>query len=78
MRPFERDLFGCVIVTRDDVDRWLLAVPRLCPDSPRAAWYVRAYNVTEKIAAAKLAGEFEQLTQAREAPAYWWHRFNWG
>lgn len=73
-----RDLFGEVPITRADVDAWLLAVPRISPHSRRAAWYIRAYDVIGKITRAKIAGEFEQLTAARDAPAYWWHRFHWG
>lgn len=71
------DLFGQVPVTRQDIDAWLESVPRIAPDSPRAAWYIQAYNVPGKIAAAKLNGEFEHLTH-RAPQAYWWHRFNWG
>lgn len=78
MRQPVRDLFGQIPITYQDVDAWLLAVPRLCPSSPRAAWYVKAYSVADKIAAAKIAGTFEQITTPRGAPAYWWHRFNWG
>lgn len=73
-----RDLFGEVPITRADIDAWLLCVPRINPDSPRAAWYIRAYNVADKITCAKLSGEFEHLTAARDATSYWWHRFNWG
>ncbi len=77
MHQAPEDLFGEVPITHADIAAWLQAVPRIKPDSPRAAWYVKAYSVTEKVRAAKLSGTFEQLTQARELPAYWWHRFNW-
>lgn len=55
--PFQSlDLFGHMPVTRADVRLWLLRVARLDPDSPRAAYYVKVWNVTAKIAAAKSAG----------------------
>ena len=79
MRQPVRDLFGQVPITHQDVAAWLLAVPRMDPDSPRAAWYIRAYSVTDKIAAAKLAGTFELVTAPRDPPAgHWWARFRWG
>lgn len=77
MREPERDLFGEVRVTLHDIDAWMSAVPRIDPGSPRAAWYARAYDVANKIRAAKLAGTFETQTTVREHPAPWWHRFNW-
>lgn len=77
MRPHLRDLFGSVIVTLADVDLWLATVPCIDPAGPRAAWYVKAYSVTEKITAAKLAGTFEGLTELRDHPAHWWARFRW-
>lgn len=78
-RPFPVDLFGQVPVTVQDVESWLRAVPRIDPHSPRAAHYVRAYDVPAKIAAAKLAGTFESITAPREPPpGHWWARFHWG
>lgn len=56
-----RDLFGEVPVSVDDVRVWLRAVAGISPSSPRAAAYVRNYNVVEKIRAAKLAGAFDAL-----------------
>jgi hypothetical protein len=53
------DLFGEVPVSLDDVLLWMLAVPRLSPDSPRFATYVRDYQVLDKIRAAKLSGTFD-------------------
>ena len=64
-----RDLFGQVPITLQDVRAWLIAVPRIDPDSPRAARYFTSYNVTQKIAAAKIAGTFEQAVHNREQPA---------
>ena len=42
MRPRLRDLFGQIIVTVLDLRAWLIAVPRMDPDSHRCAWYIRA------------------------------------
>ncbi len=78
MRPRLRDLFGQIIVTVLDLRAWLIAVPRMDPDSHRCAWYIRAYDVVAKIRAAKAAGTFDDLVQeVAQPPAYWWHRFNW-
>lgn len=80
MRPFDRDLFGDVIVTHQDVRAWLLAVPKMDPDSYRAPHYVRGYDVTGKIARAKLAGTFEAtITPRMIAPQSraWWDRMCW-
>lgn len=57
--------FEAVQVTEADVRRWLAAVPRLDPDSPRAAAYVRGQNVHGKIARAKAAGQFERILDGR-------------
>lgn len=75
MRPQERDLFGQVPITHQDVAAWRLAVPRMDLAGPCAAWYVKAYSVPEKIAAAKPRGDFEQITALRDNPAHWWMRF---
>ena len=78
MRQPVLDLFGEVVVTQQDVREWVMAVPRLDPDSERAAAYVRDYDVPGKIRAAKIRGDFEQLVNtARERPAWWWRRFAW-
>lgn len=62
------DLFGQVVVTWPDIFEWCETVAGIPPDSPRLAGYVRAWCVTEKIAAAKLAGTWPinpvQLLQA--------------
>lgn len=63
MTENKTDLFGEVVVTWDDVRLWLAAVPRIDPDSPRAANYFTGWNVPAKIRAAKLAGTFEAITQ---------------
>lgn len=79
MRPFPRDLFGQVPVTLCNVRAWLLAVPRIDPDGPRAAHYVAAWNVPAKIEAAKLRGDFDVIVAAPQPqPPHWWRRFRWG
>jgi hypothetical protein len=50
------DLFGEIAVSEAEIGLWLAVVAHLAPESWRAAWYVRAYNVAEKIRAAKQAG----------------------
>ena len=66
MRPPARDLFGQVPITTLEVDQWLLAVPRMRPGTRRAAWYVQAYAVHDKIKAAKLAGTFDDLVSHQD------------
>ncbi len=80
MRPHERDLFGEVVVTQQDVRLWLQMVPRIDPDGPRAAHYVRGYDVPSKIRYAKLQGHFERLTAQTPIEPYsaaWWARMCW-
>jgi hypothetical protein len=78
MRPHQLDLFGDVIITHQDVRAWLVAVPRIDPDSPRAEHYVRGWDVVGKIRAAKLCDRFEAVTAQREPPpGHWWLRFRW-
>jgi hypothetical protein len=78
MRPRVRDLFGDVPVYTYEVEAWLLAVSRMPIDSPRAAWYIRAYDVVGKIKACKLAGTLQDVLQAAPGRVgYWWERFSW-
>lgn len=75
-----RDLFGEVPVTTPEIDAWLRAIPRIEPGSPRAAYYVKHWDVPAKIRAAKLRGEWhqvERLADQREPAPFWWHRFTW-
>ena len=44
-------------VTRAEIKRWLRDVPKLDPASPRAAYYVRHWNVIEKIQRQKQLGQ---------------------
>jgi hypothetical protein len=80
VKPFPRDLFGEVVVTHDDVRAWLLAVPRIDPESARAAHYVKGYGVVDKIRAAKLQGLFDACTAPRMIEPQsqsWWDRMCW-
>ena len=71
------DLFGEVPVTIADVDAWLRAVPRIEPDSPRAAWYVAAWSVPDKIRAAKRRGDFDSIVNSTPESPFWWKRLRW-
>ena len=78
MRPQVFDLFGEIPVTHQEIDAWLRAVPRIEPGTARAAHYVEAWGVVEKIRAAKRAGTFEAITQRESEPSpWWWARFSW-
>ena len=80
MRPHVLDLFGEIIVTHADIAAWLVNIPRIHPDSPRAAHYVRGWDVVGKVRHAKAHGQFEALTAPRLiAPqsAVWWSRMCW-
>lgn len=75
MHPYPFDLFGQVPVTWADVEAWLIAVPRIPPDSPRAAHYVKGYDVPGKIAQAKIAGIFDALVNRPAPPPEPFQRF---
>lgn len=80
MRPQERDLFGEVIVTHADIRLWLETVPRINPDGPRAAHYIRHWDVPQKVIQAKLEGRFEACTAVKlfePESAAWWSRMCW-
>lgn len=56
----DNDLFGDVIVTRDDVETWLRSIPRY-DDGMRETQieqYIAAYDVVNKIKRAKLDNSF--------------------
>lgn len=80
MQPAIYDLFGEIIITPADIAAWLINVPRIHPDSPRAAHYVRGWDVVGKVRAAKALGRFEAITAPRmievQSPA-WWDRMCW-
>ena len=68
------DLFGQVPVSQLDIDAWLIAVPGQQPGTQRARHYVLCYRVADKVAAAKIRGDFDAITAPREHLAYWWQR----
>lgn len=61
------DLFGDVVVTLDDVELWLDAVPQIPRNSPRRNYYVKNWDVSNKIKAAKLAGIFDSIISSHLA-----------
>ncbi len=62
------DLFGEVPVTLEDIYAWCEAVPKIPRDSWRLSWYVRCWNVPDKIRQAKMQGEFERIIEDRPLP----------
>lgn len=71
------DLFGEVPVTWPEVYAWLEAVPGIHRDSPRAAHYIKGYDVPGKVAQAKREGWFEAMINRPPPPPHWWKRFRW-
>lgn len=58
------DLFGEVPVTEDEILSWVEAVaPRWLSSDRAYQHYVTAWNVPDKIRAAKLAGMFYAITE---------------
>lgn len=66
----QRDLFGEIPVTWDDVRDWTLAVAGIPPDSWRFDWYVQHWDVPGKVRAAKAAGTFYAALQATRRPRW--------
>lgn len=60
--PF--DLFGEIPVTWPEVLAWCECVAGIPADSWRLEYYVRGWNVIEKIRAAKAAGTLEAILEA--------------
>lgn len=61
------DLFNDIAVTLDDVELWLDKVPKIPRTSPRQReYYLKNWDVVEKIKAAMRNGEFETLTAEPE------------
>lgn len=80
MQPQLYDLFGEVVVTQDDIYAWLVNVARIAPDSPRAAYYVKWWDVVGKVRASKACGCFDAITAPRLVEPYsaaWWSRMCW-
>jgi hypothetical protein len=61
IRPHAYDLFGDVPVYPQDIESWLLAIPKIEPGSPRAIAYIQNYDVVSKIKAAKREGRFDEV-----------------
>lgn len=62
------DLFGEVIVTRDDIYDWVAAVSPVHLGERGFDLYVQRYNVAGKVRAAKLAGHFDTIVAQRRPP----------
>jgi hypothetical protein len=78
MRPRLRDLFGEIPVYTYEVEAWLLAVPKMHPNSPRAPWYVLHWDVAGKIRAFKATRQPLPEPQAPgRGPGAWPDRFSW-
>lgn len=56
---FSYDLFGEVPVTWPDVELWVFALVGLTRESPRWQYYVKYWNVADKIRSAKFTGSFD-------------------
>lgn len=54
-----KDLFGEIPVTWPEVESWVRAAIGMPPEHWRFAWYVKNWNVPDKIRAAKLAGTWQ-------------------
>jgi hypothetical protein len=67
-----RDLFGQVVVSYEDLERWVSAVaPGFAHNPQRMAYYIRHWDVASKVRAAKLAGTFEAtIENARDRRAF--------
>ena len=70
MPPF--DLFGEIPVTWPEVLTWCERVAGIRAGSWRLEYYVRGWNVVEKIRAAKLAGELDSILAAEPEIASPW------
>lgn len=64
------DLFGQVPVTWPEVVDWVARVAGITPDSPRWLAYVNAWNVADKVRAAKLAGSWPPPGQTWGTPPH--------
>jgi len=73
MQPYPLDLFGDVPVMTPDIDAWLIAVRGIAPGSPRAAAYLRNWDVAGKVRRAKLDGPFDATIAEGFAQRLVWH-----
>jgi hypothetical protein len=62
------DLFGEIPVTLEEVEHWLRTVPMLDPTTARAHTYAVAYDVIEKIRAAKVRGHWPRHFSKADTP----------
>jgi hypothetical protein len=71
------DLFGDVAVTYDDLELWVSALaPGFANNEHRRAYYIKFWDVAEKVRRAKLAGTFDAtIENARNRRAYLARRF---
>lgn len=51
--PYEFDLFGETSITNDEVDFWMREVKGMDRSSPRFDWYIKNWDVVNKIKAVK-------------------------
>lgn len=58
MTPSPIDLFGEVPVTDDDIAAWCAHVQFYSPVEWRREWYIKNWNVADKVRRAKLDGTF--------------------
>lgn len=61
----QRDLFGEIPVSLDDLQIWIDVVPGWPRTSPRRAYYVKYYNVADKVKAAKISGFWLEVLRLR-------------
>ena len=59
LRPRPRDLFREITITLDDLDEWVKVIaPHLSHSRTRMDWYIKGWNVADKVRAAKLRGDW--------------------
>lgn len=62
------DLFGDVQVTLDDLHAWVAAIAPAWTSSERSlTYYIRHWNVADKVRRAKLAGTFDATIENARA-----------
>lgn len=58
MIPNAVDLFGEIPVTLDDIDAWCDRISQHWPSAWRKDWYIKNWNVADKVRQGKLNGSF--------------------
>jgi hypothetical protein len=61
MMPSPIDLFGEVPVTLHDLDMWCDYIGKAWPSEWRKEWYIKNWNVADKVRRGKLDGSFFRL-----------------